>query len=91
MRILRGPQFVAYAHQQIAVAQALLAADQPGHGCCRCARQLPCSVATQATATRQRYQDTLAQMDATVQLPVLAAATPNGRVCGWRRLRGGAQ
>ncbi len=91
MRTLRGPELVAYAQQQIAVVQALLAGHQPRKGWCSCGRQVPCSVASHAVAARQRHLDTLARLDATVELPVFTKPAPPRRARWRRRLLGGAR
>jgi len=90
MRKLNREQFTAYANTQIEMTSQILAGHRPAaNGWCSCGKQLPCSVVEHATATRDRYQATLALLDATVVLPILApAARPMSR---WRRLLGGTR
>jgi hypothetical protein len=81
-------QFRKYAGGQVTMAEQMLAGHQPGAGgYCSCGKQLPCSVAEHAAATRDHYLGKLALLDATVLLPVLAtaAAGQGEQLPMWRR------
>jgi hypothetical protein len=89
MRVLGKDEFVTYANVQIGMAAQILAGHRPGANCwCACGRQLPCTVAAHATATRDWYQAKLALLDATKVLPVLAPVVKIHPVPLWRRLLG---
>lgn len=92
MRKLNTEQFAAYANTQIEKANQILARHLPAaHGSCSCGKQLPCSVAAHATATRDRYQAKLALLDATQVLPVLVPTPVVTRPALWRRLLRGVR
>jgi hypothetical protein len=83
MSALSGEQFGAYAREQIAAAEQILARHYLTRGDdCSCGRPQPCPVAQSCTQTRDHYRARLALLEQSAALPrVRAAPTPR-----WRRL-----
>jgi hypothetical protein len=86
MGALSGEQFGAYARDQIAAAEQILARHYLIRGGdCSCGRPQPCSVARSCAQTRDHYRARLALQEQTAALPQVRAvrAAP---VTRWRRL-----
>jgi len=89
VRALGVTQFAAHAAGQITVAEQILAGHRPaGRDWCSCGRELPCSVTERVIALRDRYQQRLADLDRTIELPVVPAVPGPRRAPWWRRWGG---
>lgn len=79
-RKLDVSQMRMYAQYQITQVDTVLAKHSPAAGSsCRCGRPAPCPQQQSLAATRARYEGTLALLDQTQALPVIAPLPPQRR------------